>query len=230
MTKLALVLGLIAISLPLVADDKAPLTGMWSCKMKVDGGAIPDTDGQMDLQQTGKDIKGTGTSAAGSAPMKGTLEESKVKLTVVTDAPWEFEGKLDGNKFGGTWGVPAAGVKGTYECAKPVKKDADSSAAASLTGLWKCVSKTPDGSGGGPFELDLTQKGDVVTGTGANAQGSLPGKGTFVGGKLLFKVEGGDNVFEFEGKLDGDKLSGTLNIPAMSVKLTFEGSKAAKAN
>ena len=60
-------------------DDKGPMTGVWKCKMKFEGGQMPDVDADMDLQQTGKDVKGTGTNSNGSAPMKGTFEDGKYK-------------------------------------------------------------------------------------------------------------------------------------------------------
>ncbi len=211
-------------------DDKGPLTGLWKCKLKVNGGQVPDQDGEMDLQQTGKDLKGSGSNSGGSAPMTGTFVDGKYKLTVEAgDANWTLEGKLDGGKLIGTWAIPSAGVKGTSECSKPGSESKSETAAskdksAVLAGLWKCLGKVP-GQPDGEFQLDLDVKGDKVTGTGSNAAGSAPLSGTFKDGKFLLKVDAGDTTFEFEGKLDAGKISGTFKILPQGISATFEGSK-----
>jgi hypothetical protein len=210
-------------------DDKGPLTGLWKCKLKVDGGQVPDQDGEMDLQQTGKDVKGTGSNSGGSAPMKGTFEDGKYKLVVEAgDSNWSLDGKLDGGKLIGTWAIPSAGIKGTSECSKPESKSAAAPAAAAsgaaLNGLWKCVGKIPN-QPDGDFQLDLDVKGDKVSGTGSNAAGSAPIAGTYKDGKFTFKIDAGDLQIEFEGKLDGAKITGTFKIPAQGITATFEGSK-----
>jgi hypothetical protein len=212
-------------------DDKAPMTGVWKCKMKFEGGQMPDVDAEMDLQQTGKDIKGTGSTSQGSAPMKGTFDDGKYKLTAETgDANWDLQGKLDGGKLVGTFAIPSAGVKGTSDCGKPeaksdsAKSDKSSSASttASLTGVWKCIAKAPD-QPPSDFQLDLDVKDDKVTGTGSSAAGSAPLAGTYKDGKFALKLEAGDITIEFEGKLDSGKISGTLKMQGNTVP--FDGTK-----
>jgi hypothetical protein len=189
---------------------------------------MPDMDAEMDLQQTGKDLKGTGSSAQGSAPMRGTFEDGKYKLIAEAgDANWNLDGKLDGGKLIGTWAIAAAGIKGTSECGKPdSKSDADKSASSDktsgLTGLWKCTAKAPD-QPVSEFQLDLAVKDDKVTGTGSNAAGSAPLAGTFKDGKFALKLDAGDLQIEFEGKLDGGKISGTLKMQGNTVP--FDGTK-----
>ena len=211
-------------------DDKGPLTGVWKCKMKVDGGQVPDQDGEMDLQQSGKDVKGTGSNSGGSAPMKGTFEDGQYKLVVEAgDANWTLDGKLDGGKLIGTWAIPSAGIKGTSECSKPGSESkadtaSSSSKGSSLSGLWKCIGKIPN-QPDGEFSLDLTVKEDKVTGMGSNAAGSAPLAGTFKDGKFLLKLDAGDLQIEFEGKLGAGKITGTFKIPAQGINATFEGTK-----
>ncbi|GEM_PF-2086423 len=209
--------------------DESPMTGLWKCKLKIDGGGMPDQDGEMDLTQTGKDVKGTGSNSGGSAPMKGTFEDGKYKLVVEAgDANWTLEGKLDGGSLIGTWAIPSAGVKGTSSCSKGGGKaaaaTASTSSGATLGGLWKCVGKIPN-QPDGEFQLDLTVKEDKVTGTGSNAAGSAPLAGTVKDGKFNLKLDAGDLQIEFEGKLDGNKITGTFKIAAQGINATFEGTK-----
>jgi hypothetical protein len=211
---LVCVLGL---TVPAFAQ-KGPMTGLWKCTLKPDGGG-PDQTGEMDLKQDGKDVKGTGSNAGGSAPMKGTFDDPNFKLIVDGEVQWNIDGKLSGGKMTGTFAIPAAQIKGTLECGQ-----AASMAAAPLAGLWKCQSKVGD-QPPSDFQLDLTVKGEDVTGTGSSAAGSAPLKGKVKDGKFQFKIDAGDTVFELEGKLEDGKISGTLAIPAANIKATFEGKK-----
>jgi hypothetical protein len=215
-------LTVIVLSLSAFAQEKGPLTGLWKCTLKFDGGAAPDQAGEMDLRQNGKDVKGTGSNAGGSAPITGTFEDGKYTLKVEAEqAPWAMAGKLEDGKLAGTWAIAAASVKGTMECSKPVP----ASTASALTGLWKCVSKF-EGAPDSPFQLDLIQKGEELTGTGSNANGTAPLKGTIKDGKFTFQVDAGDTKFDFAGSIENGKISGTLAIPAANVKGTFEGKKS----
>jgi hypothetical protein len=219
---LVCVLGLTASSA--FAQSKAPLTGLWKCTLKVEGS--PDQSGEMDLKQDGKDVKGTGSNSGGSAPMHGTFVDPDFKLIVDGDAPWNIDGKLTGGKMIGTFAIAAMQLKGAIECSQPgaAASAAPASASAALTGVWKCQSKMGD-QPPSDFQLDLTLKGETVTGTGSSAAGTAPLTGTFKDGNFKAKIDAGDTVFELEGKLVDGKLSGTLNIPAMSIKATFEGKK-----
>jgi hypothetical protein len=219
MKNFAIVLGCVlglTVSSAFAQASKGPMTGLWKCSLKAEG--APEQSGEMDLKQDGKDIKGTGSNSGGSAPMKGTFDDPNFKLVVDGEAPWNIDGKLTGGKLVGNWAIPAAQLKGTLECAQVPAM------AAPLTGVWKCLSKVGD-TPPTEFQLDLTLKGEEVTGTGSSAAGSAPLKGTFKNGKFVAKIDAGDTVFELEGTLENGKLSGTLNIPAANVKATFEGKK-----
>ena len=230
---LFLLIVAVALAFPLVAQDKqekGPMAGLWKCTLKFEGGSMPDQSGSMDLKQNGKDVTGTGANAEGAtAPIKGTFEDGKFKLVVETDGgPWNLEGELKGEKLSGTWAIPAASVKGAMSCGKPADTSAATATAtaSSLTGLWKCTGKAPDGGEGQPFELNLKQDGETITGTGSNAQGTGQLKGTFKDGKFMLDIDAGDVKYQLEGKMENGKISGTWAVPAMNAKGTFEGNKS----
>lgn len=93
---------------------------------------------------------------------------------------------------------------------------------ATIAGVWKCVLKSddrPDAEG----TLELKQNGEEITGTGSNAGGSAPVKGTFKDGKFKLVIETGQRNWDLEGTLEGDKLTGTWAITAAGLKGTIEG-------
>lgn len=209
------------------ADTKSPLTGNWKCVGKIPD--RPDGEFQLDLEQTGEEVKGNGSNAQGSAPLKGTFKDGKFKVTVSAgDISYEFEGELDGDKIKGKFAVPVASVEGTFEGTREGAKESAAPAAkastSSLTGSWAMTLKVPerpDAEG----QLDLDQKGEEVKGTGSNASGSAPVKGTAKEGKFKLTVETGQANWEFEGKIDGDKIEGEFTLPAAGVKGTFSGTR-----
>ena len=93
---------------------------------------------------------------------------------------------------------------------------------ATLAGVWKCVLKSPerpDAEG----TLELKQNGEEITGTGSNAGGSAPVKGTFKDGKFKLAIETAQATWEIEGTLEGDKITATWAISAAGRKGTLEG-------
>jgi hypothetical protein len=211
---LGFVIALIAV--PAFAAD-APMAGNWKCMLKIDGGGMPDTPAQLEMKQEGAELSGKGSTAQGSAPLKGTFDDPGFKFVAQAgESPWNFEGKLVDKKLSGTWGIPAMAIKGTFTCDKPEV------AAGPLTALWKCATKM-EGQPPSEFTLDLTQANEDVTGFGANVQGKVPVKGTFKDGKFKLKSDAGH---EFEGELKEGKISGNLKIPNVDVKIPFEGSKS----
>ena len=208
------------------ADTKNPLSGNWKCVGKIP--ERPDGEFQLDLEQNGEEVKGNGSNAQGSAPLKGTFKDGKFKLTVAAgDISYEFEGELSGDKIKGKFAVPAASVQGTFEgtregaaAAAPAAK----AATATLTGSWAVTLKIPDRPDG-EGQLDLDQTGEEVKGTGSNAGGSAPVKGTVKEGKFKLTIETGQANWELEGKLDGDKIEGEFAIPAAGAKGTFAGTR-----
>ena len=208
------------------ADTKSPLTGNWKCVGKVPD--RPDGEFQLDLEQNGEEVKGNGSNAQGSAPLKGTFKDGKFKVSVAGgDISYEFEGELVGDKIKGKFSVPVANVAGTFEgtregAAAPAA--AAKASAATLTGSWAVTLKIPDRPDG-EGQLDLDQTGEDVKGTGSNAGGSAPVKGTVKEGKFKLIIETGQASWELEGKLDSDKIEGEFAIPAAGVKGSFAGTR-----
>jgi hypothetical protein len=189
----------------------------------------PDGEFQLDMEQNGEEVKGNGSNAQGSAPLKGTFKDGKFKVTISAgDISYEFEGELNGDKIKGKFAVPAASIEGTFEgnregatasAASPAK-----TSTATMTGTWTVTLKMadrPDSEG----QLDLDQTGEEVKGTGSNAAGSAPVKGTVKEGKFKLIVETGQANWEFEGKLEGDKITGEFAVPAAGAKGTFAGTR-----
>lgn len=82
--KLLLVV-LIVLALPLAAAD---LTGVWDVSVDIGGNTGTPT---ITLKQEGATLSGTYKGMLGEAPLKGTVDGSKVR--------WEFTADYDGNKF-----------------------------------------------------------------------------------------------------------------------------------
>jgi hypothetical protein len=108
-------------------------------------------------------------------------------------------------------------------------KPADMSAApgADVTGKWTWM--VDAGGQQLPISIEVKQDGASFTGTSASALGS----GTIIDGKvagtnftaiLRGDLQGQPVDIKIEGKVDGGKASGTLNVPGFGV-LPFSGSK-----
>ncbi len=76
---------LIALALPLAAAD---LTGVWNVQVDIGGNTGTPT---ITLKQDGNALSGSYEGLLGKAPLKGTVDGSKVR--------WEFAAEYDGNKF-----------------------------------------------------------------------------------------------------------------------------------
>jgi len=103
---------------------------------------------------------------------------------------------------------------------KPAGPAVTGAAAASISGKWIMVVD----AGGQSIDLavEFKQSGSEFTGSMASMVGSGSfdkGKvnGNSVIGKLNADVQGQPTVIDFEGKIDGDKMTGTLNVPGIGV-------------
>lgn len=76
---------LIALALPLAAAD---LTGAWDVTVDIGGNTGSPV---ITLKQDGNTLSGIYKGLLGEAPLKGTVDGSKVR--------WEFTADYDGNKF-----------------------------------------------------------------------------------------------------------------------------------
>jgi dipeptidyl aminopeptidase/acylaminoacyl peptidase len=104
---------------------------------------------------------------------------------------------------------------------------ASGGAAADVSGRW---SMRVD-AGGQVFDLsaEFKQTGDQFIGTLASevANGTFEGgkvSGSQVASKLVAEVQGQPMTIDFEGKLDGNTLTGTMNVPGIGV-VTFTATR-----
>ncbi len=95
-------------------EPAGPLTGTWKCVGHAQ--ERPDSEFQLDVEQHGEKVTGTGTNAQGSAPLAGTFKDGKFQVTVTGgEGNYDLEGTLDGNKISGTWSFSGNGSKGTFD-------------------------------------------------------------------------------------------------------------------
>lgn len=88
------------------------------------------------------------------------------------------------------------------------------SAQSSIAGEWDGQFETPGGAR--PFKLVLAVDGEKITGTAKRASGDVPVEGTIKGNDVTFAytINYGGNMLTmtFTGKLNGDKMSGTVSF------------------
>lgn len=88
--------------------------------------------------------------------------------------------------------------------------------ASDLTGSWKWTAQGRNGPMEATAKLDL--KDGVLTGTVAGRMGDAPiGDASFKDGQIAFTVtrefNGNKFVIKYEGKFDGDTITGTIERP-----------------
>ena len=98
----------------------------------------------------------------------------------------------------------------------------------SVDGKWKLTMTTPRGTR--DAEVAFATSGARLTGTWSGPQGEPQNfEGSIEGQALYWTVKRsgpmGEMVLEFNGTVDGDRISGTVEIGQMGSG-TFEGSKA----
>ena len=98
----------------------------------------------------------------------------------------------------------------------------------SVDGKWKLTITTPRGTR--EVDVDFVTSGGELTGTWSGQQGSPQDfTGSIEGQALYWTVKRtgpmGEMVLEFNGTVDGDKISGKVELGQMGSG-TFEGSRA----
>ena len=87
-------------------------------------------------------------------------------------------------------------------------------AQTDVTGEWTMTSNTEQGSSSAA--LTLNQDGEKLTGSMVSPMGTLEFEGTITGNKLEIVIEfdaGGQFIeIAFEGTVDGDEMTGTLDL------------------
>lgn len=92
-----------------------------------------------------------------------------------------------------------------------------------VTGKWNMSVETSRGSGNPVFTLK--QEGNKVTGTYAGYFGEAPVTGTVKGNEVEMKYTMSGSTTVYKGKVDGNKIAGTVDIAAGEATGTFEGTK-----
>ncbi|MBN1665182.1 MAG: hypothetical protein JW943_16420 [Deltaproteobacteria bacterium] len=87
---------------------------------------------------------------------------------------------------------------------------APAASAADLTGTWLVQAQTPSGSGTPTFVLK--QVGNNIAGTYKGVFGESDVLGTATGNDFKLDYESSGTRIIYKGKLDGDKISGTISL------------------
>lgn len=84
----------------------------------------------------------------------------------------------------------------------------------SVDGNWDGVFNTPGGAR--PFKVELKADGEKLSGTVKRSSGDVPLIGTIKGNDITFaytiSYNGNDLTMSFTGKVDSDKMSGTVSF------------------
>jgi len=194
------------------------LTGVWQGKLAV------DASNSLTVQFTFSKGSNGAYTAVLNSPDNPALKDTatsgvswdgtNLKLQVPT-LSGSFAGTLKDGKVTGQWTQPTGNlplVLAPYQ--KPVVTAA---AAKSLAGSWN-----------GPLQMSATMKQTVVfqfkQGAGGGFEGTLnlPDQGATLNmsnivledGDLTLKIQQGQALFDFKGKLAGDTITGKLKVPS----------------
>ncbi len=189
------------------------VAGTWKVTAKTATGAIELT---MDLKQEGNALSGRMTTSDGNTlnVTKLSFSDKTLRLTVPTDeGNYDVEGKLDGERLAGTYLGPN-GTKLTWEAGRAGTPPSSSASAGTLSGTWKAVGR--QGERTIPFTLELKQEAGILSGKVVTESGESwrISKTTLSGGVFKLSVEANDGTYELEGKLEGDKITGTVLGPS----------------
>lgn len=223
----ALTLVLIALlAVPAFAQQKAEgVNGTWKCVGKREG--RPDIEFKLVLAQSGAQVTGTASRGDERATIRnGNFAAGKLSFEVqIDEGTVNFEASLSGDKLTGTVTQPN-GMKANWE---GLREGAGAAAgSAGVLGTWNLSAKVGEGSI--PFTLELKQEGETLSGKVITADGQNLSitKAAYTEGILKFTVAGPQGNFELEGKLEGDKLSGSYTTPS-GAKGPWEGTRQGSA-
>jgi hypothetical protein len=116
-------------------------------------------------------------------------------------------------------------VVGLVAMSRAEEKPKEEPASKGPAGHWSCVQNLPGGQTR-PFELQLRQDGDLLTGSVWVAEGQASVKGTADVDGFRLEVEGDTGTYEVKGKVDGDKIGGTWSLG--TAEGTWEGTRQPK--
>jgi hypothetical protein len=102
------------------------------------------------------------------------------------------------------------------------------SALADVSGAWDVTVDTPNGAL--PVTLTLKQDGEKLTGTLSSQMGDAPVTGTIKDNDITFSMtmdaNGANMTIVYKAKVDGDKISGSLDFAGQG-EIKFSGTKKA---
>ncbi len=206
------------------ADKPGGVGGTWKCVGKREG--RPDTEFKLALTQSGAAVTGTASRGDEGADIRnGSFKDGKLSFQIqIGEGSIGFEASLSGDKLSGTVSQPN-GMKFNWEGTREGRAPA---ASTGVVGTWKLAAKTGEGSV--PFTLALKQEGGALAGKVVLADGRICDLNniSFADPALKFTVVAPEGNFELEGKLDGDKLSGSYQTPS-GARGPWEGTRANSA-
>jgi len=206
------------------ADKTSSVSGTWKCVGKREG--RPDIEFKLVLTQNGTQVTGTASRGEEGAPVSsGSFENGKLKFQVDTgNGAVLFEATLAEGRLSGTI-APPGGATGIWT---GVREGSAAAGSGSIAGTWKLAAKVGEGSV--PFTLELKQEGGALAGKALLADGRICDLTniSFADPALKFTVVAPEGNFELEGKLAGDKLSGTYQTPS-GARGPWEGTRAGGA-
>jgi hypothetical protein len=208
----ALAFSLLLFSAPLMADT---VTGTWKCVANNDGQTMQFT---LELVQRGNAVTGNASRYDGSTDIsKGSFENGKLKLLVEADGgEYSIEGELSGNTLKGKLSH-TSGSSAPWEGKRQGGETA-------ILGTWKMRTN----AGGQVLEsnMEFKKEGDALVGTIILPDGQTLRlqKASFAGDTLNFTVSLDQGDFPAEGKLEGNKLTGTYTTPG-GQKDTWEATR-----
>lgn len=202
--------------------EQATVTGTWKMTARQGNTSHQVT---LELKQEGAAVSGRIVAGEGRTKniSKASFSDGLLKFTVVApEGVFDLEGKLEGDQLTGSYTAPS-GNKETWE-ARRLPEGGAVAASAGIAGSWKVMAK--DGERTREYTMELKQAGDALSGTMLTPDGEVVilSKLSFADNTLKFIVLTDEGVYQVEGKLESNKLTGTYLTPN-GRKDTWEASR-----
>lgn len=196
---------------PGFSQDKQ-VTGNWKCMAKIEG--QEPRPFSLELTQKGAEVTGTASRRGNSTELrKGAYEGGKLTFQIeIEEGTVNFEATLADDKLSGSLSM-ANGMKANWE---GTREQAATVAAGSddVVGSWKVLAKQGDGTI--EATMEIKREAGALGGkiTLANGESQPLRNVTFEEKVLKVQILTDDGTYHIEGKLDGEKISGTYKTPS----------------
>jgi hypothetical protein len=186
-----------------------PVTGLWDTVA-----VTPDRElkAALQLTQDGEKVTGEIRTERVALPIQSaSFKADKLVFTLdLGGTAYRVEAALKDGSFTGNWAPVAGGEGGAWRAARRAEA-APAPPAKSVSipalGLWMAVASSPDGEL--RAQLEIKQTGEMLAGTFATAEGSIPlQKVAFLENKLTFDVDYMGGTYHIEANLVDGKLAG----------------------